>query len=200
MAAGFDGFAAGFVTLAAGFDAFAAGFVTLAAGFDGFAAGFVTLAAGFDAFAAGFDAFAAGFDALAGAFFGDDFEAVAFTAGFTAGFADFFTLEDTGLTGFAGRFGPFDAPDFTTDLADALEAFAFITAFVTFLAVAFLAVAGDVFLLGFPFDALGLGGAFLRAPMDELLAAFFFADGMGLGGCWVGSPSLNPMTARREVF
>jgi hypothetical protein len=176
------------------------------------AAGFDALATGFDALAAGFVTLAAGFDAFAGAFLGDDFEAVAFaadlttgfapdfTAGFAAGFTDFFTLEDTGLTGFWGRFGPFDAPDFTTDLADALEAFAFITAFVTFLAVAFLAAAGDVILLGFPFDALGLGGAFLRAPMDELLAAFFFADGMGLGGCWVGSPSLNPMTARREVF
>ena len=188
----FAGFATG---LGVGLEAFAGVFAAdLAEDFGaGFAADFPALAAGLaDAF------LATGF---AAADLDPDLDAV-FGAGLETGFTDFFTLEDTGLTGFTGFFGPFDAPDFTTLPADALEGFVFIAVLPVF-----FWTAGEGFAFGFPADlamglatalalAAGFGLALLRAPFG----AFFFADGMGLGGCWVGSPRLGPTAALRDAM
>jgi hypothetical protein len=192
VGATFAGFATG---LGVDLEAFAGVFAADLA--EDFGAGF---AADFPAFGAGLaDAFfpagfaAAGLDPDLDAFFG---------AGLETGLTDFFTLEDTGLTGFTGFFGPFDAPDFTTLPADALEGFVFIAGLPVFFGAA---VEGFVF--GFPADlamglatalafAAGFDLALLRAPFG----AFFFADGMGLGGCWVGSPRLGPTAALRDAM
>jgi hypothetical protein len=188
----FVGFAA---DLAVDLDAFAGVFATELA--EDFGAGF---AADFPAFGAGLaDAFLSAIFAAAG--LDPDLDAV-FGAGLETGFTDFFTLEDTGLTGFAGFFGPFDAPDFTTLPADALEGFVFIAGLPVF-----FGTVGEGFGFGFPADfamglatvlalAAGFDLALLRAPFG----AFFFADGMGLGGCWVGSPRLDPTAALRDAI
>jgi hypothetical protein len=161
-----------------------------------FGAGF---SADFPAFGAGLvDAFLPAGFAAAG--LDPDLDAV-FGAGLETGFADFFTLEDTGLTGLTGFFGPFDAPDFTTLFADPLEGFVFIAGLAVF-----FGVAGRGFDFGFPADltvgfvALALAAGFVLALFGAPFVAFFFADGIELGGYWVGSPRLGPTAALRDAM
>jgi hypothetical protein len=132
--------------------------------------------------------------AFAGAFFAAGFAGARLGAGFETGLVVFFTLEDTGLADFTGFLSPFVTPDFTTLLADALEGFAFITAFAVFFAGD--ALAALAFGLG---EAFAFTEGFFADVFTARFGAFFFADGMGLGGYWVGSPRICPMAAPQDA-